>query len=168
MRPFSSCFALSLLVVYHGVTLSSWSMSFAKYLTVVLGREIRRLGNVATTFPSFDHWDGDIKAHAVRTRAGGYLLWFFVVLSTCSGSLTVVNWRTYYESGWIAKTFIIVGGAGIALLLMLTLHAANTGTRRRRRDAPRANAPTGMSKGCTRVTVSDDSKPRRTNAESTS
>jgi len=116
--------ALSLLVVFHGVTLSSWSMSFAKYMTVVLGPEIRKASGLSAEFPNFDHWDGDIKAHAVRVRSGGYFLWFLLVLSTCLGALTTVHWSVYIASGISAKTLVIVGGSGLVMLLALTLYVS--------------------------------------------
>src|SRR5437773_733348 len=61
--------ALNLLVLFHGVTLSSWSMSYAKYNAVFLGPKIAEFAEMRDAPLDFDHWNSDVKGVAVRARS---------------------------------------------------------------------------------------------------
>lgn len=116
--------ALNLLVLFHGVTLSSWSMSYAKYNSVFLAPRIAELAKMSGGPISFDHWGSDVKAVAVRARGIGYLLWFSLVTVTCVGSLSLPRYGVYAASGFGPRVLMIAASLALPGLLLLTLHTA--------------------------------------------
>jgi hypothetical protein len=115
---------LNLLVLFHGVTLSSWSMSYAKYNAVFLAPRIAELAEMAEGPVSFDRWGSDVKRVALRARGIGYLLWFGLVIMTCVGSLTLPRYGAYAAGGIGPRTLMIGAAVALPALLLLTLHTA--------------------------------------------
>jgi hypothetical protein len=116
--------ALNLLVLFHGVTLSSWSMSYAKYNAVFLGPKIAELAEMRDGPVGFDHWGSDVKGVAVRARGLGYMMWFALVIITCVGSLTLGDIGGYARSGMGQRVLVVAAALGLPALLLLTLHTA--------------------------------------------
>lgn len=116
--------ALNLLVLFHGVTLSSWSMSYAKYNAVFLAPRVAELAEVEDGPVSFDHWGSDVKAVAVRARGIGYMMWFALVLVTCVASLSLADIGAYARAGTGQCALTVVAAITLPALLLLTLHTA--------------------------------------------
>lgn len=115
---------LNLLVVFHGITLSSWSMSYAKFNSVFLAPRIAELAKMQDIAVMFDRWGGDIKGVALRARGIGYMLWVSLVGMTSLGSLSVVNFRKYAAGGMVPRALLIAAAVGLPTLLVLTAHTA--------------------------------------------